>query len=136
MKNKDIYKKEISRLKKHRGTYRPCLLKIYHDYIKLSPGESAEISDPDQIRLVVELIDLGYLDNSSVIIRKEFGDISGVVLTSRYPFTAAGVGLAGITEEGEFKKLSENKSKKLLSLLLFVAVLLIVFFIIYVKWIS
>ena len=41
--------------------------------------------------LVLELVDVGYVDPESLIVRKRFGDISSVHYTGAFPLTADGV---------------------------------------------
>ncbi len=85
------YKKELNRLKKHRKRYRPvmAMLMKMHDQSD-SSGFPAELIDRKEVLLILELLDIGYLDENTLIVKRRFGNVTGLSYTGEYPFTEKG----------------------------------------------
>ena len=83
------YKKELKRLNRHRRGYYPAvsrLMDLYHGAYDL-PVEL--INDRDAL-ILLELIDVGYLDEEALIIKRRFDDIVGLRYNGAYPLTESG----------------------------------------------
>ncbi len=85
------YKKELKKLQKHRRSYYPAVARImdlYHNAVSAElPVEL--INDRDAL-IILELIDVGYLDEDALVIRRRFDDIVGLLYTGGYPLTENG----------------------------------------------
>ncbi len=53
------------------------------------------IQDPDEMRILLELIDLGYLDEDAFIVTESFGTIRGLSYRGKYALTTDGEKLYG-----------------------------------------
>ena len=85
------YKRELNKMKKHRRLYHPALRRMMALYKGTSrPEFPVEISDFNEMIIILELIDVGYLDEEAFIITRRFGDITGLAYTGDYPFTESG----------------------------------------------
>ncbi|HPJ37630.1 MAG TPA: hypothetical protein PLT75_04255 [Spirochaetota bacterium] len=86
------YKNEIRKLKKNRKRYRPALQKLINLYDqRLAYDSSIEITNPDDIALFAELLDIGYIDYEALSVTTRFGDIRAMAYTFRYPLTESGM---------------------------------------------
>ncbi|MBN1532662.1 MAG: hypothetical protein JXA20_08375 [Spirochaetes bacterium] len=90
------YKDQLRKMKKHRKRYFPVverLLAIHGE----TGGDRVrhEITDIDDMVIILELLDLGYLDADSFIVVRSFDDVSRIYYNGRYPLTAAGGGALG-----------------------------------------
>lgn len=86
------YKKEIKNLKKNRKRYRPALQKLLDLYNhRLEYDSPFEITQPDDIALFAELLDVGYIEYEAISMTSRFGDIRSMSFTFRYPLTEAGI---------------------------------------------
>ncbi|HOO72699.1 MAG TPA: hypothetical protein PK926_13135 [Spirochaetota bacterium] len=86
------YNKEIKKMKKRRQEYFPVfemLLKMYHAGEKRHVPVSIE--GAPLIALILELIDIGYLDSEAFIVRKNRGDIDALYYNGEYPITESGL---------------------------------------------
>ena len=78
-------------MKKHRRLYHPALRRMMALYKGTSrPGFPVEISDFNEMIIILELIDVGYLDEEAFIITRRFGDVTGLAFTGDYPLTESG----------------------------------------------
>ena len=48
------------------------------------------IADQNDMLIILELIDIGYLDPEALIVKKKFGDIAAVAYNGKFPFTKDG----------------------------------------------
>ena len=85
------YRTEMRKLKKNRKRYRPALARL----MALRDERAGtvfpfRIEDVGEMLLVLELVDVGYVDPESLIVRKRFGDIASVHYTGAFPLTEAG----------------------------------------------
>lgn len=86
------YKKEMKKLMKRREEYYPAfeyLLDIYN-----RRGEfdfPVRIDDAARIALVIELIDIGYLDKNAFIMKKTRNNIDALYYNGCYPLTEQGL---------------------------------------------
>lgn len=86
-----LYKDEMKKMKKHRKLYRPMLIRFFNLYKEIKDsGGPLEITGGDEMMLIVELIDLGYLDMDAVQIMKKGYTILKVVYFGKYPLTSSG----------------------------------------------
>lgn len=53
-------------------------------------GSPARIEEPSMMRIVLELIDIGYLDQDAFVIKKKFSEIRGLYFRGGNPFTGKG----------------------------------------------
>jgi hypothetical protein len=85
------YKTEMKMLKEHRKKYLPAVVTLlnYHNN-KAKHGEHIEFKDTAQKLILAELIDVGYLDPTVVVIDKYFESIDKVFYTFEYPLTPKG----------------------------------------------
>lgn len=85
------YKKELKKIQEHRRGYYPAVTRImdlYHDTAAADlPVEL--INDRDAL-MILELIDVGYLDEDVLVTRRRFDDIAGLLYTGGYPLTESG----------------------------------------------
>lgn len=85
------YKKEIQKLKKHRKRYRPAMSMLLDLYNNAKPSElPVELIDSEKVLILLELIDVGYLDEDALIIRRRFNSIASLRYDGAYPFTDSG----------------------------------------------
>lgn len=85
------YKKELNKLRKHRKQYRPvmAILLNLHDQSN-SSDFPVELIDKKEILIILELLDIGYLDENALIVKRRFGDVTGLSYAGEYPFTESG----------------------------------------------
>ena len=86
------YRLEMKKLEKNRKRYRPALVRLLamHEN-RAGSAFPVRIEDTVEMLLVLELVDVGYVDPESLIVRKRFGDISSVHYNGAFPLTEAGV---------------------------------------------
>ena len=86
------YKSEINKMKGNRKKYFPLIELLLYVERKTNEEElPIEMTDVNHIALVLELIDIGYLDKNSFIINKNRRDIKGLFYKGGYPLTDAGI---------------------------------------------
>ena len=86
------YKSKIKDLKQNREKYFPLIETLLYVERKTEKENlPIEMTDISQIAIVMELIDLGYLDKDAFIINKNRRDITGLFYKGGYPLTDAGV---------------------------------------------
>lgn len=118
------YKQELSKLKNHREKYFPVMTGLVRMYDTLKDSDfPVEIINAEEMMFILELIDIGYLDAEAFVIKKDFGDITGLFYNGEYP----------LTESGEYtykeKRLKNNSIFIILILtLIFVVFLIFVIF--------
>jgi hypothetical protein len=88
------YRLQMRKLKKNRKRYRPALARL----MRMRQNRSGatfplRIEDTGEMLLLLELVDVGYVDPESLIVRKRFGDIASVHYTGGFPLTEAGMRL-------------------------------------------
>jgi len=84
------YRKEINRLRRRRKQYRPVMAMLMNMHQSDSSGFPAELVDRKEILILLELLDIGYLDENAFIVKRLFGDVTGLSYTGEYPFTESG----------------------------------------------
>lgn len=90
------YRLEMRKLKKNRKRYRPALARLMHMRENRAGAVfPVRIDDTGEMLLLLELVDVGYVDPESLIVRKRFGDIASVHYTGAFPLTEAGARLYG-----------------------------------------
>jgi hypothetical protein len=90
MKNMD-YKKELKKMARSRRRYRPVMRRL----LELGSGAAGtdfpmNLIDDRDVLVILELIDVGYLDENALRARRRFGEITALVYTGDYPFTEGG----------------------------------------------
>ncbi len=121
------YKSKINEMKNNREKYFPLIETLLYVEKKTDKSElPIEMTDPGQMALLMELIDLGYVDKNAFIINKNRRDITGLFYRGGYPLTSE-----GIKVYRQF--LGERKKKFLRGLMLVTLVLgaMLIFFIIF-----
>lgn len=85
------YKKELNKLRKHRKQYHPIMTMLMNLYNHSKPSDfPVELIDKKEILIILELLDIGYLDENAMIIKRRFDDITSLKYTGEYPFTDGG----------------------------------------------
>ncbi len=84
-------KREMDKLKKHRQKYFPVIRYL----LEVHGGDGdfsfpMEIEDASDKFVILELLDLGYLDKNAFFIKKDFIEITGVYFRGDYPLTKSG----------------------------------------------
>jgi len=121
------YKKEMKKLMKRREAYYPAfeyLLDVYN-----RRGEfnfPLRIDDAARIALVLELIDIGYLDKDAFIVKKTRNNIDAVYLNGGYPLTEQGMLL-----ERAHLHIRRGRYIKLALFLTFISLVLLIYFMIF-----
>lgn len=87
-------KKELRRMKHHRDAYFPVMEKLLalHTASKNSAARY-EFTDFSEMIVILELLDLGYLDDESFIVVKNFNDVARIIYKGGFPLTPAGEGV-------------------------------------------
>lgn len=86
------YKSMMNEMKENREKYFPLIETLLYVEKKTERKDlPIEMTDVSQIALVMELIDLGYLNRDAFIIKKSRKDITGLFYKGGYPLTNAGV---------------------------------------------
>ncbi len=87
------YKKEIAKLAVRRKDYFVLITTLNYLYKTLEKSDLPFMfTEPSQIAIILEMIDLGYLDRESFNISREFGSITGLSYNGAAPVTEAGMG--------------------------------------------
>lgn len=85
------YKTKISELKANREKYFPLMETLLYVESRTAEDElPLEMTDSSQIALLMELIDIGYVEKNSFIINRNRRDITGVFYRGGYPLTESG----------------------------------------------
>lgn len=85
------YKKELNKLRKHRMQYRPAMAMLMNMHDQSNSSDfPVELIDKKEVLIILELLDIGYLDENALIVKRRFGDITGLSYTGEYPFTESG----------------------------------------------
>ena len=85
------YRYNMKRMMKRRMEYFPVfemLIAIHRR--KIEHEFPLRIESPEDIALILELVDIGYLDTDSFIVRKNRGDIVALFYNGEYPLTEDG----------------------------------------------
>jgi len=120
-------KREFEKLKKHRRKYFPAI-----KYLLELHGQADQLSFPVDIRensdilIILELLDLGYLDKNRFFVKKDFIEITGVYYRGGYPLTQAGEVVFRHSRE-----LEKNYKKEILYglVFLFLAAMIVIYWI-------
>lgn len=93
MKKTDIkYKSKLNEMKANREKYFPVIETLLYLESRTDKRDlPIEMTDLNQIAIVLELIDLGYLDKEAFIIKKHRRDITGLFFKGWYPLTDSGI---------------------------------------------
>lgn len=86
------YKDELAKMKKHRALYFPAmsmLLDMHNDSHQNDPP--VPIKDTSGISIILEMMDIGYVEKDSFIIKRDFGDIAGLYYKGGLPLTGEGM---------------------------------------------
>ncbi len=85
------YRKEMKKLRKHRRLYRPAMSRVLDLYNRVTPSDlPIELIDDRDILTILELIDVGYLDEEALVAKHRFGSVTGLRYNGAYPFTEEG----------------------------------------------
>jgi len=123
------YKTELNKLKKNRDRYFPLIEMLLYVESKTEKKDlPIEMTDVSQIAILMELIDLGYINKDAFIINRNRRDITGLFYKGGYPLTNAGM-------EVYRRHLHERRGKFIRGLMLITLVLLGMFvFYIIARW--
>ena len=96
---------EMRRMKRHHRGYYPSLKKLlsWHDASMYRNGVM-EITDAATMARYAELIDVGYIDNSAMVVVSRFGEMQRVLYNGNYPLTQAGERFMVIEEKARKRK--------------------------------
>jgi hypothetical protein len=85
------YAREMKKMKKHREGYRRVISRLLLLFNDTDAADfPVRITETGEMRLILELIDLGYLDDDALTVTRSFGDITGMAYNGGYPLTQAG----------------------------------------------
>ncbi len=85
------YRRELRKYGKHRKKYRPVMSMLLNLHDAAGRAEvPVIITGQNDMLIILELIDIGYLDPEALIVKKKFGDIAGVAYNGMFPFTEKG----------------------------------------------
>lgn len=82
-------KSELKTLKKRHSQYSPVLgrmLEMYGTY----RDRALHLEDDEDVFLILELLDLGYLDKQAFAVHRSFNEIDSLIYSGTYPLTEAG----------------------------------------------
>ena len=86
------YKSEIKKMKENREKYFPLIeILLYVERKTNKEDLPIEMTDVNHIALVMELIDIGYVDRNSFIIKRNRRDITGLFYKGGFPLTEHGI---------------------------------------------
>lgn len=86
------YKNEIKKMMKRREEYFPAFEYLLGLYRRRGEYDfPLRIEDAPFIALVIELMDIGYLDKDSFIVKKTRGNIDALYYNGGYPLTEKGM---------------------------------------------
>jgi hypothetical protein len=85
------YKKEMTAMKRHRTSYAPTLKAMERRY-RGTPAENLPLNLTDEvdITVILELLDIGYLDPDAFVVTKKFGHIERVSYIGQDPLADRG----------------------------------------------
>ena len=85
------YKNELKKYKKHRKKFFPVAAKLLDMHTSLHDDDfPVTIADTNVMLVMLELLDIGYLDPNAFIIKKKFESIAGLNYNGKYPLTKKG----------------------------------------------
>ena len=86
------YKSELKKMKDNRAKYFPLIELLLYVERNTKKGDlPIEMTDVSRIALVMELMDIGYINKNSFIIKRDRRDITGLFYNGAYPLTDAGI---------------------------------------------
>ncbi|MCL2155555.1 MAG: hypothetical protein FWH53_07830 [Leptospirales bacterium] len=113
------YKSEIKKMNENRKKYFPLIeILLYVERNTKKENLPLEMTDVSQIALVMELMDIGYINKNSFIIKRDRRDIRGLFYNGGFPLTDAGIKVYR-------QNLHERKTKFKLGMLLVIIVLIV-----------
>lgn len=83
------YKKEMRKLEEGRERYFPVIGQLL-DMRNTEGSNPLAIDNPEMMRIVLELIDIGYLDDDAFIIDKKFNEIRRLYFKGGHVLTKSG----------------------------------------------
>ena len=94
---------ELKRIKDHRTSYFPVLRRMMELYVSTSAGQlPVNLNDDRDVLIILELIDLEYLNHEAFNVSKRFGTIEDISFN----------GLEPLTETGKFVLRNHDRDKK------------------------
>lgn len=120
------YRNEMKKMMKRREQYFPLFTLLLELYNKRSEFDfPLKIEDASRIALIIELIDIGYLDTDAFTVKKTRGNIDALYYNGSYPLTEKGV-------EMERSRLHTIRGRyiKIAILLCFILLAAVVYFIV------
>jgi len=119
------YKSKMKEIKTNREKYFPLIETLLYVEKKTDKSDlPIEMTDTGRIALLMELIDLGYINKDSFIINKNRRDITGLFYKGGYPLTGEGV--------KAYRQYLDERKKKFIRGIMLVGVALIAVFIFYI----
>ena len=115
----------MKEIKTNREKYFPLIETLLYVEKKTDKSDlPIEMTDTGRIALLMELIDLGYINKDSFIINKNRRDITGLFYKGGYPLTGEGV--------KAYRQYLDERKKKFIRGIMLVGVALIAVFIFYI----
>lgn len=85
------YKKELKKIGRGRKRYRPVMSMLARMHEGWKPSDPpVELIDREDVLVILELIDVGYLDTDALIVRTRFENVVSLKYAGGYPFTEGG----------------------------------------------
>jgi len=86
------YRSEMRSMLRHRKEYYPAIKYLVRKCMNATAGTPAVITDIKKMAILAELVEIGYLDNNSVVIISRFDEIEKIVCHGLFPLTESGEG--------------------------------------------
>ncbi len=94
--------REMKKMKKHREKYGPAMVRLMEIIVNTDTADfPLDIRDMKDIGIVLELVDIEYIRNDALVIKKAFNNITGVYLKETCPLTDRGT---AFLEESKYRK--------------------------------
>jgi hypothetical protein len=111
------YRSAMKDMMRHREDYHPAITFLM-DHYNSRRNEPLPLRESGHVFIILELIDLGYLDREAFVIDKSFGQINSVIFRGVYP----------LLENGEvyFRSHKKRFPFSVFSIFLFIAALIFI----------
>ena len=120
------YKKEINKMKKHRGKYPPAIQEVLSNHTDIQKtGVSAEISSSPNIFVILELIDIGMLAPEAFTVSMDRSSIKAVFQNKLYPLTSLGYNFLQETLKTKRKHIIQRVDISILVILIIIIICIV-----------
>lgn len=99
------YKRELQKIERHRTRYYPAM-KFIMDLRAGGADLPVDITDSGETFILLELLDIGYIDPDALVVQRGISSITHVYYTGRYPLTPAGEAMLMHRRRGMMERLT------------------------------